>query len=159
MKIFHSAVFWVIWGLAIAIASPVQAEDPIRQEMPYETARRLLYVSTQEGEEWRDIDFVAETQALGALFAVANAYIPESSTCQGHWHYRPPEKSTVKDMLAMLFSGLYSGKNVIRGNCESEQCAVRITHEDGESVSSATIVFNLVQGKASLPTLQCVITP
>jgi len=148
----------LIGALAVAVASPVQGKDPIKPEMPYGTASRLLDFPTwREKGELNDHDPAATTEALRALFAVSNAEIPASSTCFGHYVWS--QKATVKDMLAVWMSGLEHGKNVIAGNCQSGQCAVRITHSAEEDVSSATIVFNIIRGKASIPTLQCVMTP
>jgi|CXWL01.1.fsa_nt_gi hypothetical protein len=103
------------------------------------------------------IDPQASSKALGLLLAASNSLIPESSSCQGN--YGQTGKATVKDLLAIQLAYLYAGKNVIQGNCSSKQCAVTITHASGDDVSSAIITFNLKQGKASIPTLQCVITP
>lgn len=146
----------LISALAVAATGPVQAKDPVKPETPYETASRLLDRPGQAEEELSDHDPDETTEALRALFAVSNAEIPTTSSCNGHYG---PQKATVKDMLAVWMSNLSDGKNEIKGNCQSRQCAVRISHAAGEDVSSATIIFNKVRGKASVPTLQCVMTP
>ncbi|MDR0777607.1 MAG: hypothetical protein LBE81_13370 [Azonexus sp.] len=149
--------FWVTSTLVVAATGPVLAKDePVKPEMPYETASRLLDRPGQAEGELNDHDPDATTEALRALFAVSNAELPARSSCQGHYG---PQKATVKDMLAMWMSNLNHGKNVIKGNCQSGQCAVRIAHSAEEDVFSATIVFNKIRGKASVPTMQCVMTP
>jgi hypothetical protein len=106
-------------------------------------------------------DFAADpsqtTKALSLLLAEANTPIPESSSCQGN--FGNTGRSTVKDLLAMSLAYLYSGKNVINGHCLSKRCTVSITHAAGEDVSSTTISFALRRNKASISSLQCVITP
>jgi len=157
-KILHCAAFWVICALAISAAGPVQAKDPIKPEMPYETAIRLLGIPIQEKENLNDHDPAATAEALRALLAVANDPIPVTSSCQGH--YAHTKKPTIKDLLAPHLSHMYpGGGNVIQGNCESGQCVVFIVQERGEFLSTAIIVFNMAQGKASVPSLQCMITP
>lgn len=103
------------------------------------------------------VDPIETSKALSALFATSNTFIPESSTCQGS--YGQPGRATVKDLLAIQLAYLYSGKNAIRGSCAEKRCTVTVTHTLGEDVSSAVITFRLAQGKASISTLQCVITP
>lgn len=95
--------------------------------------------------------------AINTLLAVSNSIIPVTSTCQGN--YGQKGKAAVKDLLAMQLAYLYSGNNVIEGNCSPKTCTIRINHASGEDVSSATIEFEVKQGKAIAATLQCVITP
>ncbi|MDR2208180.1 MAG: hypothetical protein LBE22_04320 [Azoarcus sp.] len=160
MKTLRCTSFWAISALVIAMAGPVQAKEvpaPTGPEMPYETAGRLLGFSVGGGEKKSDPDPRATTEALRVLFAVSSTKIPASSTCQGL--YGQTGSAAVKDMLAMVLGYLNSGNNVIQGNCHAGQCAVRITHDEGEDVGSATIVFNTVQGKVRISSLECVITP
>jgi hypothetical protein len=133
MRALRRASFWAASALIVAAVGPVQAK---------------------EGDP---IDPAATAQALGALLAASNAVIPASSSCQGH--YGQTGKATVKDLLAVQLAYLYSGNNVIQGNCQSRQCTVTITHAAGEDVSSATITFDKVRGKARISTLQCLMTP
>jgi hypothetical protein len=102
-------------------------------------------------------DPVASTKALSALLAISNAEILKNSSCQGD--YGQIGKAKVKDLLAVQFAYLYSGENVIQGKCTDRACVISITHALDEDKSSATIKFNLAQGKAKITTLQCVITP
>ena len=95
-------------------------------------------------------------KALYALLGITNDFIPDSSSCQGYYH---PGKAVVKDILAPELAGLYSGENIIQGHCKSGQCAISITHAKGESVTSTDIKFKLVNGKASIDSLECIITP
>jgi len=117
----------------------------------------------------------ATIQALRALLAVSNAEIPASSSCQDWWYYEQAEKATVKDLLAVQLSHMYEGKNVIRGDCHRKlfpwirpyteesklyrQCAVYFNHAVGETITSSVIAFDLAQGEASVPTLQCLTIP
>jgi len=103
------------------------------------------------------IDPIETNAALSALFTITNEVIPESSSCQGN--YGQQGKAKVSDLLAIQLAYLYKGKNIIQGNCTNNQCTVSITHSSGEDVSSAIIKFKLVRGKASVGTLECVITP
>ena len=103
------------------------------------------------------IDPAATGKALSALLTISGENIPESSSCQGN--YGQQGKATVRDLLAMQLAYLYTGKNIIQGHCTTKQCTVTITHAAGEDVSSAIIKFEVAQGKASVSTLECVITP
>ena len=132
MKYAHHVKFFVIFALAVMTSGQVDAKSA-------------------------PVDPIASSKALGALLAASNTLIPESSSCQGN--YGQSGKAAVKDLLAIQLAYLYSGKNAIQGNCTSKRCTVTITHASGEDVSSAIIMFDLAHGKASIPTLQCVITP
>ena len=152
-------LFWVIGALVVAATGPVQAkEDPVEPENASFIAGRLLYDQTKEGTKRRDHDTEETTEALRALFAVANVAIPTSSSCSGN--YGQTGKATMTDILVSHLSGIYPGGNyVIQGNCQSGQCAVIIRREAGEDASMALITFDVVRGKASVPTLQCLMTP
>jgi hypothetical protein len=106
-----------------------------------------------------DHDSHATTEALRALFAMSNAVIPASSTCQGH--YRQTGKATVKDLLAVRLADMYlGGQYVIQGNCHAGQCAVVINRRGREEdVSSTLIAFNTVRSKARISSLECVTSP
>jgi hypothetical protein len=106
-----------------------------------------------------DHDSHATTEALRALFAMSNAVIPASSTCQAQ--YGQTGKATVKDLMAVQLAYMYpGGQYVIQGNCHAGQCAVAIYRRGREEdVSSAHIVFNTVRGKARISSLECVTTP
>jgi hypothetical protein len=102
-------------------------------------------------------DPVATTTALRPLLAISNAEIPKNSSCQGD--YGQIGKAKVKDLLAIQLAYLYSGENVIQGKCADQTCVISITHASDENVSSATVKFNVAQGRAKIATLQCVTTP
>lgn len=158
MRTPRGALFWAIGALIVTANCPVRAkENPTNPETPLEIARRLIGSPMRTGEELSAHDPNATAKALRALLAVSNAEIPASSSCQGHYG---PWKATVKDLLAIQLAYMYPGGNyLIQGNCRSGQCAVIIDRRAGEDVSSATITFDKVHGKASVPTLQCLITP
>lgn len=96
-------------------------------------------------------------KVLRALLTISNEAIPGTSSCQGN--YGQQGKAMVKDLIAVQLAYLYSGENTIQGNCISTLCTLSIAHASGEDVSSAIIKFKLVRDKASVSTLQCVITP
>jgi hypothetical protein len=154
--------FWAISALAIAMAGPVQAKEvpaPTGPEAPYQTAGRLLGFSVVGREDkMDDHDPHATNETLRALLAMSNAVIPASSSCYGHYGQR---KTTVKDLLADQLAYMYpGGQYVIQGNCHAGQCALVINRRGREEdVSSATIVFNTVRGKARISSLECVMTP
>jgi hypothetical protein len=160
MKTLRCPSFWAISALVIAMAGPVQAKEvpaPTGPEAPYQTAGRLLGFS-MDGKKGMDApDPRATTEALRALFAMSNAVIPASSTCQAP--YGQTGKATVKDLLAARLANQHAGKNVIQGNCHAGQCAVAILHDNGEDLSSAHIVFNTVRGKARISSLECETSP
>ena len=103
------------------------------------------------------IDPTATGKALTLLFSAANEFIPESSSCHGS--YGQQGTATVKDLLSVQMAYLYSGKNIIQGDCTAKQCKVEITHAAGEDVSSAIIKFKIARGRVNTATLQCIITP
>ncbi len=96
-------------------------------------------------------------KALSALLAASNAVIPAASTCHGS--YGQEGKATVKDLVAMQLAYIHSGTSVIDGRCTAQACTVRIRRASGEDVSSATIEFDMRQGKANVATLRCLMTP
>ena len=155
----RTLLFWVIGALVVAATGPVQAkEDQTEPENASFIAGRLLYDHTKEGSKRRDHDSEETTEALRALLALSNDAIPASSSCSEY--YEQTGKGTVADMLAARLANMYPGGNyVIQGNCQSGQCAVIIDREAGEDASTTIITFDVVRGKASVSTLQCLLIP
>lgn len=120
----------------------------------------LLFGILDSRVSFADVDPVdpANTnRALRALLSVANELIPPKSTCMGNYGQRGRPK--VRDLVSMQLSYLYSGDNVIQGNCLSADCSINITHSSGEDVSSAEIRFRVSHEETKVDTLSCVITP
>jgi|WetSurMetagenome_2_1015567.scaffolds.fasta_scaffold845233_1 hypothetical protein len=102
-------------------------------------------------------DPVATREAVAALLASSNVAIPSTSTCQGDYgqHGQP----RIRDLLAVQLAYLNAGQNVIEGKCVAGACSVSFRHAAGEDVSSATIEFSVLKGRANPATLHCTITP
>ena len=109
------------------------------------------------------IDRAASQRAMTALLAASDEVIPASSSCHGLFGGESPAR--VKDLLAMELTTLSRGRNVVTGHCDpadagdGAQCAILITHDFGEDVSSADIRFRTQAGRADAQSLACVLTP
>lgn len=103
------------------------------------------------------VDPRATSHALNALLTLSNAVIAKSSTCHADYGQKGPAR--VRHLLAMRMAYLYNGENTIHGRCDAQRCSVVISHAAGEDLASTTIRFDLVQGRASIPSLHCVMTP
>ena len=118
----------------------------------------------------------AETQkVLTLLLSASNELIPSPSkseptvtgfewwgtSCEGDYGQEGPAR--LKDLLSMQLAGLYQGKNnikgKIRGNGNTKQCSLEITHAAGEVVYSFELRFLARRGKILMNTLRCVSTP
>ena len=109
------------------------------------------------------IDRAGSQRAMTALLAASDEVIPASSSCHGLFGGESPAR--VKDLLAMELATLSRGRNVMTGHCDpaeagdGAQCAISITHDFGEDVSSADIRFRTQAGRADAQSLACVLTP
>lgn len=109
------------------------------------------------------IDRAGSQRAMTALLAASDEVIPASSSCHGLFGGESPAR--VKDLLAMELATLSRGRNVVTGHCDpadagdGAQCAISITHDFGEDVSSADIRFRTQAGRADAQSLACVLTP
>jgi hypothetical protein len=117
----------------------------------------LLLSFTTSAPAQPQSDTAATAQALNALLAASNGFIPESSSCSDDYGQRG--KATVKDMLAAHLATMSSGDNRIQGKCALDRCELKITHAEGTAATTATIKFDLLQGQAKLSTLECTATP
>ncbi|MCL2076703.1 MAG: hypothetical protein FWH15_09785 [Betaproteobacteria bacterium] len=152
------ASFLAISALVVAAVSTVQAEGEPTLETLFDISHRLLGIPVLEGEKLNEHDYDATRQALSALLAVSNAMIPASSSCYSVFY--EGKEYTVKDMLLLDLALMSPGGNyMLQGNCQSGQCAVYFNRQAGEAVSTTIITFDLVQGEASVPTLQCLVIP
>ena len=107
-----------------------------------------------------DPDPFQTQQALAALFAASGVVIPLASTCRGEYGQRG--KARIGDLLAVQFSYIYHGENIVSGHCSGAhpaRCTVSINRAAGEDVSSATIDFVVRGGRLDPATLTCVMTP
>jgi len=65
---------------------------------------------------------------------------------------------TLGDLLASQLSVFEGGSNRVAGQCDSEgRCSVKMSHADGEDVSSTEFRFSLSRGVGS--SLKCFMTP
>jgi hypothetical protein len=117
----------------------------------------LFSLSAHQAVGMPAYDMDSSIKAFQSLLAISNEKIPKTSSCFGQ--YNSSGAPTVKDLLAIQLENLSDGENVVSAGCLLSNCEVSITHNAGESVSSALIKFTVKKGRAQLNSLQCIMTP
>lgn len=119
--------------------------------------------STQAAQPAESIAPEKTYEALALLLASHSAQVPAHASCDGLFAPSQKGPARIGDVFAYRLAYLSDGKNVVSGYCDNEraqqECAISMTHANGEDVASTTIRFQVVNGKLVPASLACVITP
>jgi hypothetical protein len=128
--------------LMVLLTAPGLADTPTREDRTEVALRTLLTVVHQR------IKPEEQHCNLGGIYV------------RSHNDANPP--ATVGEVLLSEMSTMVNGQNLVRGSCRGSgrmHCQVRLSHARGEDVSSSTLWFDAVDGKALIDMMRCISTP